>query len=157
MLGVGEWIQVTVQGGFLATATAPSGEARILVAQYMVGENYTNPFKFQGVGDPSLGIVPPLEQFRKSYDFLTPDTYTSSYVTVVGKQGTAFKVDDMDQNIGFNQPIGTTDYGYVFVPLMPGAHHVSADDPIGITVSGLADFTSYLFAGGLNLFELNPG
>jgi hypothetical protein len=103
-----------------------------------------------------MGMVPPVAQFRTSYDFLTPDTYTSSHVTVVGRMGESFTLDGIVQSIGFNQSVGSSDYGYEVLQLEPGAHHIESTEPFGITVSGVAAFTSYLFAGGLNLLELAP-
>jgi len=70
--------------------------------------------------------------------------------------GEAFTLDDMGMSIGFNQPIGAGDYGFEVIELTPGAHHIESAKPFGITVSGVAAFTSYLFAGGLNLLELAP-
>ena len=121
----------------------------------MVGQNYTDSF-FQGSGDPSMGLVPPLAQWRTSYAFLTPDTYTSNFVTIVGKAGVEYTLDGMKETIGFNQMVGATDYSYEVVTLTAGAHFISSSEPFGITVSGIAPFTSYLFAGGLNLLELAP-
>ena len=36
-------------------------------------------------GDPSLVVVPPLEQFRSSYVFLTPDKYSFDFVRIVAE------------------------------------------------------------------------
>lgn len=44
-------------------------------------------------GDPSLVIVPPIEQFRHDYVFLTPDKYSFDFVTVLAPKGTEILFD----------------------------------------------------------------
>lgn len=157
MMMAGEWFDVTLAGGLNVTATTmDTSQPRVLVEQFMVGENATIQFNFDGVGDPSMGIAVPIEQWRKNYDFLTPETYTKSHVTVIGRAGMSYKIDGNDMMLGHNVLIGATDYAYEWIPLPAGAHHISSDEPFGINVSGLAAFTSYLYPGGLNLFELLP-
>jgi hypothetical protein len=41
------------------------------------------------------------------------------------------------------------------VPIEPGYHVVRSDQPLGIQVYSLADYTSYMYPGGLNLFEVS--
>jgi hypothetical protein len=36
-------------------------------------------------GDPSLIVVPPIEQFRSSYVFLTPDKYSFDFVRIIAE------------------------------------------------------------------------
>lgn len=44
-------------------------------------------------GDPSLLIVPPVEQFRSSYVFLTPDKYSFDFIRIVAPQGATVVLD----------------------------------------------------------------
>ncbi len=44
-------------------------------------------------GDPSLLIVPPIEQWRSEYVFLTPDKYAFDFVTIVVPQGRTATLD----------------------------------------------------------------
>lgn len=44
-------------------------------------------------GDPSLVIMPPLEQFRSSYVFLTPDKYSFDFVRIVAPRGATVVFD----------------------------------------------------------------
>ncbi len=44
-------------------------------------------------GDPSLVIMPPLEQFRTSYVFLTPDKYSFDFVRIVAPLGATVVFD----------------------------------------------------------------
>lgn len=149
-LQAGEWKEFVVNGAFEANSTG-----RMMVAQFMVGQNYNQLAARDG--DPALGLVVPTEQYRKSYDFLTPDTYTHSYVTVIAKQGTSYTLDNMMMMMGFDTEVGSSGYGWVTTEVKPGPHRIYSDEPFGISVSGRSSFTSYLFPGGLNLNELDPG
>jgi hypothetical protein len=44
-------------------------------------------------GDPSLLIIPPIEQFRSDYAFLTPDKYAFDFVTVLAPKDTTLLFD----------------------------------------------------------------
>ncbi len=142
-----QYFEFSAQGGFVV-----SGTGRIAVAQYMVGEDYTG--TFQAVGDPSLGLGVPIEQYRLSYDFLAPETYTVNFLNVIAPTGASLRIDGQPVLNSFT-PIGASGYEYAQIMIPAGAHHVtSMDAPFGITVSGLGSFTSYLYVGGLNLNEI---
>jgi hypothetical protein len=44
-------------------------------------------------GDPSLVIVPPIEQFRDNYVFLTPDKYNFDFVRIIAAPATGVALD----------------------------------------------------------------
>jgi hypothetical protein len=44
-------------------------------------------------GDPSFMVVPPYEQFRDSYVFLTPDKYSFDFIRVIAPKGAAVVFD----------------------------------------------------------------
>jgi hypothetical protein len=44
-------------------------------------------------GDPSLLIVPPIEQYRRNYVFLTPDKYNFDFVRIIANARTAVALD----------------------------------------------------------------
>jgi hypothetical protein len=44
-------------------------------------------------GDPSLVLVPPVEQFRREYVFLTPDKYAFDFLTVLAPKDTQLLLD----------------------------------------------------------------
>ena len=61
------------------------GNNRISVAQFMGSQNTTGiPLTLPG-GDPSLIIVPPVEQWRSEYVFLTPNKYAFDFVQIVAR------------------------------------------------------------------------
>lgn len=89
LTGSGDVAEVAVFGDFMATSDQP-----ILVAQIMASQQATSP-KQSGLpgGDPSLMMVPPLEQARNDYVFLTPDKYAFDFVTVVAPFGATVVLD----------------------------------------------------------------
>jgi hypothetical protein len=147
MLNTGEYIEFIAEGGFLA-----KGSGRVGVGQYMVGENYF-PMTSVTVGDPSLGQGVSVEQFRNNYDFLTPSTYTKSYVNVVAPMAATVTLDAMT-NLTNWTAIGGSGFGYKRVQIQPGAHHITSDQKFGITVSGIASYTSYLYVGGQDVNDI---
>ncbi len=90
LTGLGDYAEVAVFGDFMAQADRP-----ILTAQIMASQQATSP-KQQGMpgGDPSLMLVPPLEQARADYVFLTPDKYAFDFVTIVAPFGATVRLDD---------------------------------------------------------------
>jgi hypothetical protein len=91
LAGAGDVAEVAVFGDFLATSDQP-----ILVAQIMASQQATSA-KQNGLpgGDPSLMMVPPLEQARTDYVFLTPDKYAFDFVTVVAPFGATVVLDGL--------------------------------------------------------------
>ena len=143
-LNAGQYLEFAFQGAFQA-----QGTGRVAVGQYMVGQVFTG----AKVGDPSMGLGVPVEQYRSSYDFLSPATYTKNDLTVIAPLPAKLTLDG--QAVPSSPfPIGDTGLGYRYIALLPGAHHITGSAPFGITVSGIAAYTSYLFVGGQALNKI---
>lgn len=108
------------------------------------------------VGDPATILVPPVEQFRSDYVFLTPDDYAHDYVTVIAPEGTTVEIDG--QEIPGFRPIGDvggTSYSYAtFEIRVDGTHVVHASAPVALLVYGYDQDVSYGYPAGLDLEEL---
>jgi hypothetical protein len=87
--GLGAFAEVETTTDFLATSSEP-----VLVAQIMASQQAGSVTRsgFPG-GDPSLMMVPPFEQARSDYVFLTPDKYAFDFVTVVAPFGATVLLD----------------------------------------------------------------
>jgi hypothetical protein len=131
------------------------GTGGLLVAQYMLGGDYVDPGAGAGnsKGDPSLSLGIPSAQYRKSYTFLAPDTYTYNFVNIVAKQGDVVQLDGASITISAN-PIGSSGYAVVRQKVTGGAHSITGENPFGIVVYGYGAYTSYMYPGGLNLSKL---
>ena len=123
---------------------------KVMVAQYMEGQDADG----AGTGDPAMALAVPVEQFRTSYLFHAPISYDSNYVDVTAPTGATVMLDGMP--VTFNA-IGATGYSLGRVnpltagPNGDGSHNITGDMPFGITVYGYGQYTSYWYAGGLDL------
>ena len=125
---------------------------KILVAQYMTGQAAGG-----GTGDPAMALAVPVEQFRTSYLFHAPTNYESNYVDVTAPMAAQVMLDGMPLTF---QPIGNTGFGFARVyplnagPASDGNHSITGSMPFGITVYGYGQYTSYWYAGGLDLVDI---
>lgn len=127
----------------------------IQVAQFVVGQDYggLSTSGTGGQGDPAMTLAIPSEQYRTSYSFLAPSTYTSNYVNVTAPTGASITLDGVAVT-GFT-PIGSTGFGVARVMVSGGAHQIAGDAAFGIVVYGYASYTSYAYPGGLDLEQIN--
>ncbi|MEE2829363.1 MAG: IgGFc-binding protein [Myxococcota bacterium] len=141
VLDAGEFVQFETDQDFVVTGTDD-----FYVTQTLLSEDALN----QSGGDPAMGSGIPWNQVRNTYDFLTPASYTTNYVNIVIPAGTSIELDGSPVT-GFSA-IATTGYEAARVPLAAGAHHVESTNGLGfgITSYGYADYTSYLYPGGMD-------
>jgi hypothetical protein len=86
--GLGDYVSFSSSRNFLLESDEPVALASISPSQ----EDANLPNDLPG-GDPSLIIVPPIEQFRTSYVFLTPDKYSFDFVRIIAAPDTAVALD----------------------------------------------------------------
>ena len=127
-------------------------DQKILVAQYMSAQDAGG-----GMGDPAMALAVPVEQFRKQYLFHAPTNYTSTYVDVVVKENVTVMLDNAPIPAG--RPVGSEGWTVTRVmltggPAGDGNHSMTSDQPFGITVYGYGQYTSYWYAGGLDLNDI---
>ncbi|MBK8251427.1 MAG: IgGFc-binding protein [Polyangiaceae bacterium] len=144
-LNAGKWIEI----GPVNQDFRVLGKNKILVAQYMVGEDFGGTSK--GAGDPALSIAIPKEQYRVAYTFLAPTTYTHNFVNIVTEPGANVLIDGAAIPEAEFKPIGGTGLIVARHKIQGGAHSMSGDKNFGIVVYGYGSYTSYMYPGGLNL------
>lgn len=154
-LNAGESCEFGTRELVVAEASDP-----IMIGAFLSGQNSvtTNADWGSHAGDPSFFLVPPEEQYRSDYAFLTPATYFQSYVTVTSPPGNLITLD------GEPVDLEATDYTYnaergvlrAHIPVDPGPHTITGQLPFGIVVYGYDDYVSYTFTGGLNFKKLTP-
>jgi IgGFc binding protein len=130
---------------------AVQGSAPLAVITYMEGQGGG-----RLLGDPSMTVAAPVEQWRSEYVFLTPATYVRSYATVTAAPGTELVLDGRSLDATFaDDALGMG--AYTAVLERPGAHTLrsASGAPFGLQLAGIADYTSYLCPGGLDL-EVEP-
>jgi len=144
-LNAGEWIEIgPVTQDFRVTS-----DDKVMVAQYMVGENFSG--ASVGAGDPAMSIAIPTEQYRVAYTFLAPTTYTYNFVNIVAPTGTNVAIDGAPVDPTSFTAIGGTGLSVSRLQISGGAHSMTGDNNFGIVVYGYGSYTSYIYPGGLNL------
>ncbi|WP_437785268.1 IgGFc-binding protein [Sorangium sp. So ce1097] len=85
---LGQFHDVTAWGDFLLESSEP-----VIVSQIMASQNATGVRQGLPGGDPSLVILPPIEQFRQDYVFLTPDKYAFDFISVIAPPSAVVQLD----------------------------------------------------------------
>ncbi len=146
-----------------------SADQPIEVAQIFAGQNATTGTDRPAQGDPSLVLLPPVEQWRNNYTVLTAPGIKDNYVAVVFDSTKVQSIQVDGATISGFQPVGSTAYRFLNVPVTVGTHTVSVNSkpgisPIpgaGVTVLGFDNYVSYGYTGGLDLGTIvsgiNPG
>jgi hypothetical protein len=164
---------------FILQADNPVAVLQMLSSQEAVGI----PPSYPG-GDPALIVVPPTEQYRRDYVFLTPSLYAFDFVTIAADRDTNILLDGMPldpvrcttspadgiMRLPGDPPPREVIYrcqlSYPDVIGLPnvrveegiqddGVHTVLATEPVGIVVFGFDAYVSYAYAAGLNLETIN--
>ena len=108
----------------------------------------------QPIGDPALILGVPVEQWRMSYVFLTPNSYAEDYINVVASTGTVVTLDGNVINGGAFSAIGGSSFVVYRAKVTDGVHQIVADKPVAVTVYGYDKDVSYGYPGGLGLQAL---
>lgn len=156
-LNSGQWIDIATRESFTIEATAP-----VLVGQFMTSQNDPNDRETgtagrdsAGIGDPSYIIGVPVEQYRTTYQFLTPSMYEEDYITIVAPKGANVQLDGeaIDSSEFFE--FGDGSYSAVYRRVEDGPHSIVADKKIGVFSYGFDAYVSYGYPAGLDLREIS--
>jgi hypothetical protein len=144
-----------------------TGDQPFAVAQIFVGQDAVDLPRGAPAGDPSLTILPPIDQLRADYLFIVPPTYALDYVTIAAPANTELLLDGRPIDLlGMANPdlepfliepatpIGNTGWMRYTVRVGDGAHRLESVDPgirFAANVYAFDAFVSYAYPGGLNL------
>ncbi len=148
-LAAGAWLEIgPTEVDFLV-----KGTGKLMVAEYLLGEHgdfspEPNPKR---VGDPSVSLAIPKEQFRKDYTFLAPETYSYNFVNVIAPSGVSVSIDGMPISADEFQPIGQSGDAIARHQLPGGTHTIESNEPVGVVSYGYGRYTSYMYPAGLDL------
>ncbi len=130
---------------------------RINVVEYLLGE-YANWPADAGdpspdLGDPSECPAVPLQQYRSTYTFLAPKTYTENWIDVISPQGNTVTLDGTDIPTSAYTQVGSQPFYTAHVQLSTASegHEIHGIFPFGLLVYGYGSRTSYMYPGGLDL------
>ncbi|HEY3356731.1 MAG TPA: IgGFc-binding protein [Polyangia bacterium] len=139
----------------------------IMIAQYIVSEQYMD--SYNTGGDGKYILFPPAEQHRPTYVFLVPTTFPKDYVVIAAPEGTQVLLDGTDvggeiTSLCEKHPAGildTVSYNAIRCPVEDGPHTIDATDssgagiPVGISVYGYGNVSSYAYPGGADVKQIN--
>ena len=148
-LSPGEVKTTWTQDDVVVTSDKP-----LMVGQILVSNQYCSGAY---IGDPSLTVFPPVDQYRTEYVILTPGSWTQSWVVIVAQQGTNVSIDGAAPGGCLTQPAGTLNgvsYETRRCPLTTGVHSLSGDKPFGIVAYGYGSAGSYAFVGGADVKKI---
>lgn len=145
----GEVITTWAQDNIVVTSDKP-----VMVGQILVSNQYVDgPY----IGDPSLTVFPPVEQFRTEYVILTPPSWTQNWVVISAEVGTNVLLDGNPTTSCKTEPAGEiagVSYESRVCALTEGAHALTGDKPYGIVAYGYGSAGSYAFAGGADVEKI---
>jgi hypothetical protein len=175
--GLGDFAEITSKVDFAAESNEPVSLASVSPSQGASGV----PAGLPG-GDPSLVVVPPIEQFRANYVFLLPDKYSFDFIRIVAPKGTKIRLDDTSVDelpscarvdvptiTKAGQPfvVYSCQMGFPVLDLSAtatallspgiqndGVHQVVATDRVSVIVDGFDRNVSYAYAAGTELTEI---
>lgn len=134
---------------------------KIFVTQYMLGEYDLVPeggTPVPDLGDPSESAAITLTQYRSSYSFLAPQTYSKNWIDVIAPSGAKIKLDGTEIPAASFKKVGSQPFG-VANELLPSSgpqgHSIESSTPFGLVVYGYGSRTSYMYPGGLDLRVVN--
>lgn len=115
--------------------------------------------QFNRSGDPSLILIPPIEQYLPNYRVVSiePRTtgtpfYTVHYLTLIAPMTASgtLRVDGLVAD-PLTEIVDTTDfgYGYVHVRVNAGTHEIVGDSLFGVIAYGYGPAESYGYTGGM--------
>ena len=141
VLNRGEFHQIITDQSFEVTSSEP-----VMVGQYLVSQEATR----DNVGDPAMIVVPPTAQLRERYQ-ITPEDYSSNWLTIAREVGTNTTLDGVPVPANRFTPFGSNQYELAWIEVEAGLHLVEGDRPFSLIVYGYSAAVSYGYPGGLNL------
>jgi hypothetical protein len=147
----GSYVEFEQRNSVVVDTSQPS-----LVAQFLVGQGY-DPNNFAQNGDPDMVLAVPSQQYRSSYTFYTARDFKDGTTAILVVPHCLMVLLD-----GFPLPPPVETVGgfdIIWAQGLSGSHHLEpafGNQQFGLTVSGLADFCSYTYPGGLDLTAISP-
>ena len=132
-----------------------TGSGAFLASQFMIGQG-PRVAGMPGAGDPAMVFEVPVQQYRAQYAFYVPTTYPQSFLNIVAPAGTPLLLDEQPL---MGTPEVVSGHDVYTLPIAAGAHRLRSPTSVafGIKVYGIAEYTSYMYPGGLDLQLITPG
>ncbi len=143
-------------GQFCEFQTTPdfavTGTGAFLVAQFMVSQDV---IAGASGGDPAMVLEVPSQQFRTNYTINVPGSYAQNFLTIVYPTGMLPSIDGRAVTAG--TAVGASGFSVTRFATTAGNHRLAGPAPFGIKVTGVGQYTSYMYPGGLDLNQITSG
>lgn len=156
--------QFTLQPGEVRTTWAQNnftatGDKPFILGQLQVSQGYV-----QGatLGDPSLTIFPPVDQYRSEYLILTPPDWATNYVVISAPVGAEVMLNGTPTAGCTVESAGTIEgvaYESRVCPVSTGVQSISSAERVGVVAYGYGSAGSYALIGGADvkvIYEVPP-
>jgi hypothetical protein len=167
-LAGGSFVEFRSKTSFTISADQPIQVAQIFSSQNATTSSGT---VFPNQGDPSIVLLPPVEQWRSQYTVLTAPGTRDNYLGLVIDSSRVLEVRVNGSAVAANAfvAVGSTPFRVANVPVPVGTHTIQViAQPgqmtlpgAGVTVYGFDEYVSYGYTGGLDLTTIvtgiNPG
>ena len=139
----GEVKTTWTQDDVIVTANAP-----IMIGQILVGQGYV---EGAAIGDPSLVIMPVLNQYGSRYVVVAPSSWTQTWVVITAEAESDVTVDGAPTDGWAAEPsatVGSTTWETRRGMVDPGVHTITGVQPFGVVLYGYGSGGSYAIVGG---------
>ncbi len=144
-LNANQFYEVIIDGAGYITSNN-----RIMITQYANSTDYDSK-----TGDPCMILIPPVEQYLKSYTVFSPTNFIDNYINIMAPSEASgnITVDGYTiPSINFTD-IGTSGYSFVRLGVSPGPHNIVSDYNFSVIVYGFDFRESYGYPGGIGLID----
>lgn len=160
--------KITVDGTYIATINKSasytvnnqSGDIYITTSKPAMAVQYMQGRSCETIGDPSMVLIPPIDQFTNRVNYTTAghSGFTEHYVYVLLKTADKAKLkingSTVSSNI-FTSFSNLSSYSYATIKLNPGSYLVECDNGFMLTAYGYGLYISYAYIGGADFRNLN--
>jgi hypothetical protein len=121
----------------------------VIVGQYLISQEAT----VEVIGDPSMILAVPIEQYRNDYSILTPSKFAEDWITIIRPKDEKILLDSYPVDETLFDPFGSGEYEYAWVTMTDGLHHLSAGKGFGVIEYGFDSVVSYGLPAGMNIIK----
>lgn len=160
VLNKGEWFEIETRDSFEIIAQDSEGKpAPITVGHFMACQNAPDPNTLgpqpgdAGTGDPAFLLAIPVEQWRQSYVFLTPNKYAMNYISIAAPLDAEVVLNGKALSPDYWKKV-SQDFKWTRLFVAEGTHTLTSSKPVAVEVYGWDQYVSYGYPAGLDLKDL---
>jgi hypothetical protein len=151
--------EFTIQPGEVKTTwtqddVVVEADKPVMVGQILVSNQYCDG---ANIGDPSLTVYSPVDQYRSDYIILTPGSWDQSWLVVEAEQGADVAIDGATPGncvVTASGSLKGKSYESRRCPVKEGVHTLHGAKPFGLVAYGYGAAGSYALVGGADVKKI---